>query len=326
MASIGLARLKSEILKIEPLPIIDRRALPVYALVAVAATIVALGFLLFDFHLASSRPFDLGLLCMSFIVPGLAARRIRLIRISAALQILGLIFLIGLLAQMGSILISAWSRADIDPWLSRADYALGFDWPALAAFMARHPMILDANQLAYRAISWQPAVLIGMLLFAKSQDRFWTFVTAWGICLAITVAIYPLAPAQGAFLFYGISHESMPGLATNDPWKFGPIISGLRDGSIRSITTEIFTGLVSIPSFHAASAVLYAWVLWGNRWLRYPFLVLNICMGLSALINGGHYLVDLIAGCAVAALSIWLARIAVRKQASSIAPGPEHHR
>jgi hypothetical protein len=32
--------------------------------------------LLFDFHLASSRPFDPGLLCMSFIVPGLTARRI----------------------------------------------------------------------------------------------------------------------------------------------------------------------------------------------------------------------------------------------------------
>ena len=71
-------------------------------------------------------------------------------------------------------------------------------------------------------------------------------------------------------------------------------------------------GIVTFPSFHAASAVLYAWALWPVRWMR-PIVVLAFGAMLAATpINGGHYLIDIIAGTAIAVLAIVAARRAGR--------------
>jgi membrane-associated phospholipid phosphatase len=71
-------------------------------------------------------------------------------------------------------------------------------------------------------------------------------------------------------------------------------------------------GIVTFPSFHAASAVLYAWALWPVRWMR-PIVVLAFTAMLAATpINGGHYLIDIIAGTAIAILAIAAARRAGR--------------
>ena len=65
---------------------------------------------------------------------------------------------------------------------------------------------------------------------------------------------------------------------------------------------------MTFPSFHAASAVLYAWALWPVRWMR-PIVVLAFGAMLAATpINGGHYLIDIIAGTAIAVLAIVAAR------------------
>jgi hypothetical protein len=58
--------------------------------------------------------------------------------------------------------------------------------------------------------------------------------------------------------------------------------------------------------------VLYAWALWPVRWMR-PIVVLAFTAMLAATpINGGHYLIDIIAGSAIAALAIVAARYAGR--------------
>jgi hypothetical protein len=58
--------------------------------------------------------------------------------------------------------------------------------------------------------------------------------------------------------------------------------------------------------------VLYAWALWPVRWMR-PIVVLAFTAMLAATpINGGHYLIDIIAGTAIAVLAIVAARRAGR--------------
>ena len=81
-----------------------------------------------------------------------------------------------------------------------------------------------------------------------------------------------------------------------------------RDGALRHLDLLGLGGIVTFPSFHAASAVLYAWALWPVRWMR-PIVVLAFTAMLAATpINGGHYLIDIIAGIAIAVLAIVAAR------------------
>ncbi len=63
-------------------------------------------------------------------------------------------------------------------------------------------------------------------------------------------------------------------------------------------------GILTFPSVHAAVAMLCAWAMWPIRPLRYPFLLLNILMTVSAVSHAGHYLADIIAGIGIAAATI----------------------
>ena len=67
-------------------------------------------------------------------------------------------------------------------------------------------------------------------------------------------------------------------------------------------------GIVTFPSFHAASAALYAWALWPSRLLRPIVVLANGAMLAATPIVGGHYFIDVIAGVAIAALAIVAAR------------------
>ena len=72
-------------------------------------------------------------------------------------------------------------------------------------------------------------------------------------------------------------------------------------------------GLVGFPSFHTAQAIVVAWYARKLGVLFYPFLVFNILVIASTPIQGGHHIVDVIGGLAVAALAIWLASTAASR-------------
>ena len=84
----------------------------------------------------------------------------------------------------------------------------------------------------------------------------------------------------------------------------GPV----RDGVLRELDLLNLAGIVTFPSFHACSAVLYAWALWPVWWMRPVALLANGAMLASTPVDGGHYFIDLFAGIAVAVLAIVAAR------------------
>src|SRR3546814_4330604 len=81
----------------------------------------------------------------------------------------------------------------------------------------------------------------------------------------------------------------------------------LRSGALRTLGSESLTGIITFPSFHAAAAVLLGWGFASFGRLGWPLVALNALMFVSAIVGGGHYLVDLIAGAAVALIGLWLA-------------------
>jgi membrane-associated phospholipid phosphatase len=129
-------------------------------------------------------------------------------------------------------------------------------------------------------------------------------------------------PAIGVFQQIGLDPASF---ANIDPRAYldqmrdlGPV----RDGRLRELELLNLAGIVTFPSFHACSAVLYAWALWPVWWFRPIALLANGAMMASTPVDGGHYFVDLFAGIAVAALAIWAARALSRRIGVAAAAAP----
>jgi membrane-associated phospholipid phosphatase len=81
----------------------------------------------------------------------------------------------------------------------------------------------------------------------------------------------------------------------------------LRDGTMYMIKITD-QGLIQLPSFHTILAIMLTYNLRHNRWLFAAAAVLNAALILSCLSEGSHYFVDLFAGAAVAAATIWVVR------------------
>ena len=135
-------------------------------------------------------------------------------------------------------------------------------------------------------------------------------------CAGLLICILPFhwLPALGPYAYYGIGQADIGGAAVILPWEFPVRLEELRSGQIDAIGLEAVSGLISIPSFHACSAVIFAWVFWRYRLLRWPMLATNVLMFVAAVPIGGHYFIDVVAGGAAGALAVLAARTLERRR------------
>jgi membrane-associated phospholipid phosphatase len=82
------------------------------------------------------------------------------------------------------------------------------------------------------------------------------------------------------------------------------IVLALRDKTLGTIDFEAVNGIISFPSMHAAVAIIVPYTVRWSRWMFWPIAALNAVMLASAVPSGNHYLVDIIAGVAVAVVAI----------------------
>jgi hypothetical protein len=199
-----------------------------------------------------------------------------------------------------------------DANLLAIDRALGFDWGAYVRYVDDHPALAAWVNYGYTMIRW-PIFAIPVVLAATHRyRRIEEFTFAFGVALIVTTIISGLVPAIGVFQQIGLDPISIKNLNLQPYLDQLRDLPPTRDGALRHLDLLGLGGIVTFPSFHAASAVLYAWALWPVRWMR-PIVVLAFTAMLAATpINGGHYLVDIIAGTAIAVLAIVAARRAGR--------------
>jgi hypothetical protein len=206
-----------------------------------------------------------------------------------------------------------------DATLLAIDRAMGLDWAAYAQFVEVHAELASWLNCGYGMIGW-PIFAIPVILAATGRyRRIEEFTFAFGVALAATTVISALVPAIGVYQQIGLDPS---GLAHIDPRAYLDQLRDLpptREGALRHLELLGLGGIVTFPSFHAASAVLYAWALWAVRWMRPIVLVANGAMLAATPLNGGHYFVDVFAGVAIAALAITAARqvgrVIARRQA-----------
>ena len=189
---------------------------------------------------------------------------------------------------------AAYGGATHDAELSAIDLALGFDWVRWSDFLAPHRDLRFLLWLSYLSLFPQILISIFWLSWRGLDDFNYELLLNSFVSLLITTAIFLLFPALGP-----LQGGGQPGL---------PVLLALRGGGPLSFDMTQLQGLISFPSYHTVLAVLLTWAQRRSP-LLVPFAVVNGIMLVSIPTFGPHYLIDIVAGVAVAALAILMTAI-----------------
>lgn len=199
-----------------------------------------------------------------------------------------------------------------DADLYAIDRALGLDWRAYLDLVNGHPALAAALRSGYVMIRWPIFAIPIALAVVERFDRLQEFTFAFGLALIVTTIASAFVPAIGAFHYLGLDLADFPHIHPLGYLDELRALPPVRDGSHRLLDLFGLTGLVTFPSFHAASALLYTWAFWPARWMRPVAILANGLMLASTPIDGGHYFIDIVAGIAVAVAAIAAAHAASR--------------
>ena len=191
----------------------------------------------------------------------------------------------------------------VDTVLAALDRDMGIDWPAMLTYVAGHPTVNAALRVAYTSVLPQVAALVIVLGWRQRPETIYRFCAALAVSAGAAMAIWTAFPSFGAVSVYHLS----PALSAKlnlalDADYARELVRLLREGPGRISPNQV-KGLIGFPSYHAAMAVLVVWYAWPVRWLFWPLLFLNVVVLISTPIHGGHHVVDVLAGIALAVLA-----------------------
>jgi membrane-associated phospholipid phosphatase len=232
------------------------------------------------------------------------ARRLRVAEIAVLINAVAWLICMTTAVMLMSYLLIGLAPPLVDAQLAAADSWLGLDWPAIHAWVRSHHEVSSWLGEVYHTGFQQLAVILLLTVFVAQASYLREFLSHQLVALILILLVSGPFPAAGAFQYYAGA-----GFPITDP-ELAPYshFFPLRNGTMPVIDLDAMQGLVSMPSFHAAGALLYAYAM---RWSRLALLVavpLNLMVVVSAATEGGHYFVDLLAGIAVFALTVLLVR------------------
>ena len=291
----------AEVVPGTPVPPIARAA---YALQAGFLGVVLFGVAASQFTLGNGG-FASGLYLLLWIaLAAPLARRYGMPRAALFMESVSFASLSGLITVCATIMTASVSADFADDWLIRSDQMLGYDWLAAYKFSRVHPAAVQVLNFAYSSMAPQIVLVPCALALTRRERTMWVFFTAWVLALIATALIFPFAPARGAAIHFGIMPD---GMTKEWFWQFGPRIEALRHGAGRDISSMAM-GIVSVPSFHAAAAMMFIWAGRSLPYVAWPLAALNLLMIISTPISGIHYLTDVLAGILVACAAITAAK------------------
>ncbi len=216
-----------------------------------------------------------------------------------------LLQLAGILNAPTQYAAAALNRPTIDPLLASADRLLGISVPALTAWTAGHPWFVALLKWAYFTFIYQLFLPVFALPWWGESEPLWEFAFHMLVCGLVTVTVFALWPAACVFSelhFQPLLNQS----------RFLAHFAAARDGSMTTVPWGNIEGLVSVPSFHAAGAVLVTWAC-RRTWLVWVLVPINVLLVAATVLLGAHYVVDLFASACLLAGSLTVYRWTVRQ-------------
>lgn len=297
-----------------------RRSL--WILAGIAAVVVAVLFWCAGLHVRFSSSNQLflwisaGVMCLAYRPPDGTWQQ----KLLDSMEFAALLSLIGTLGAFGTYAAAALTTGYADELLATLDRALGFDWVWFYNLSRDHAWLSIAGKVAYVSIFISPTILILVFAWTGRRVEARRFLFAFAVALAVTVVIAAFFLARGAIEYHvGSTPAYMPQAGVHH----AQIIRDLRAGTLDHVDPARLAGLLTFPSFHATSAILFIWAAWPIRRLRGPMLAMNLAMLAATPIEGGHYLIDVFGGVAIAWVGIAALRFTSPRPARAAAPSAE---
>lgn len=183
----------------------------------------------------------------------------------------------------------------VDSTLAVMDKRLGFDWLSYYRWVGAHAHYHRVIQFAYASMVNQIWVVVAYLSFTGRFARLRAFLELSSSTLLVAVFVSIFVPAASAAKYFQAqTHVVASGFSQFEP---------LRAGTLKTIDLNAMQGLVSMPSFHTIMAILFCWAVRRTPG-AFVLIPLNVALVLATPTEGGHYLVDVIAGGCVALFAI----------------------
>ena len=207
-------------------------------------------------------------------------------RLAEAVAVLVLVLSLTHILAPAQYAAAALSRRLVDPVLASADAMLGIHVPTLAQWTRSHGLVNHALTLAYHTLLLQFASIIPALaIVLRDREALWEYAFHFHFCALLTVTALALWPAACAFQYYGFE-------STINQTRFIHHFNGLRDGSMTIVRMNDLEGLISVPSFHVAGALMVTWACRRHLRLLVPVVILNAALVAATFMSGAHYAVD----------------------------------
>jgi membrane-associated phospholipid phosphatase len=193
-----------------------------------------------------------------------------------------------------------------DQQLIAADQFVHFNWLAWLNWLNDWPTLARVLTLAYESTDLQFFVLLMALLFCKRTDRLQKLILTFFLSGIMVVTLGAMFPAVAGYIYYNIDLSQIPHLHPAAPRDQEIMLMGMREHTINILPLK-FDGIVQFPSFHSVLAILFMYASMPVRWLRTIIVPLNLLMVISTPVDGGHYLMDIVAGIGIAFIAIYAA-------------------
>lgn len=193
----------------------------------------------------------------------------------------------------------------VDSALAKADRLLGASWIAYFEWVESNAFPYSILDWSYTSLSLLSVLTYMILACCCEQRRCRFFLEAFFFTAVICTTLGMWFPAQGATYFHLAPVPDSPDIRSLPGLWFLDSLAAVRSGDTILLNIGNLPGLVTFPSFHAAAGVLIVTVFWRSR-LFLPALLYSCSVIAATPIFGGHYIVDLLAGSMVAALTVWV--------------------
>jgi membrane-associated phospholipid phosphatase len=211
-------------------------------------------------------------------------------------------------------LASSTSRHLIDSQLASVDAWLGFDWPSLLALANANSVVAWVLIRAYCSTGLLLPVLYIYYAFTHREQRLMELVALIAVTLLFTETLMLFFPAAGAYSWFRPSPDCFRNLSREAGMWHHKVLMALRSGQQFTYLQSQASGLVTFPSYHTVLGVITTYSVRRIRGVFPVLLVLNAIMIVSTVPEGGHHVVDVVAGAVVALMSILGVRAACGKQ------------
>lgn len=291
----------------------DARRLTIwFTVVSTLAVLALLPFSKLSLGLANLR--DFCCLLAIFLAFSIYCWKRGLSRLAPGVESVSVGIFLSMPALVSTYLAASLDQPLMDAALVQADSLLGLQWHSFIAFVDRHALLASLLQRAYSSFPFQLLALPIILSATGRYERAYVMVLAFGVLCYVSSFVSIWFPALGTYSVYGVSQDQLQNINAYYGFAFLHDFNAVREQPQFTLSLASASGIVTFPSVHAGGALVCAWAAWSLKPIRLLLVTWNVLMAVSAVSHANHYLVDVLAGAAIAALSIFAVTAILRRK------------